>query len=95
MTDRPIPNDVYDPTSDPRHRPRTEQPGEDPNTARPREISIEDQEVPQEEGQPIDNGAVSATKPGKSTDAGLQVRRPNRVRRKSKHASQSAQQGPN
>jgi hypothetical protein len=33
--------DVFDPTTDPRHRPATELPGEDPDTARPRDASAE------------------------------------------------------
>ena len=95
MTDRPIPNDVYDPTTDPRHRPPTEQPGEDANTARPRDVSTEDHQTPREEEQPIDKGVVSTKMSGESTDPTLQVRRPNRVGRKSKRASPPPQRGLN
>ena len=34
-------DDVYDPTTDPRHRPATELPGEDPNVPRPRDPSAD------------------------------------------------------
>jgi hypothetical protein len=83
MTDRPIRDDVYDPTTDPRHRPPTEAPGEDPDTARPRDLSAENQEAPREEEQPVDDGAVASSEPSKRAGTDLQVRKSKGGRRKS------------
>jgi len=33
-----IPNDVFDPTNDPRHAPPTELPGANPNVPKPRDV---------------------------------------------------------
>jgi hypothetical protein len=38
MSTQPVHDDVFDPTTDPRHRPPTELPGEDPDVARPRHV---------------------------------------------------------
>jgi hypothetical protein len=48
MADPPIHDDVYDPTTDPRHRPPTELPAENPDAARPRDPS-DDPQTPSEE----------------------------------------------
>lgn len=74
MTDRPIRDDVFDPTTDPRHRPPTEEPGEDPDTARPRDLA-ENQQAPRQEEQPIDKGVVSPSEPNKPAGSDFQVRR--------------------
>ncbi|HKB05034.1 MAG TPA: hypothetical protein VKD90_22615 [Gemmataceae bacterium] len=42
MDPRKVHDDVYDPTTDPRHRPPTEVPGEDPNVPRPRDPTADD-----------------------------------------------------
>jgi len=48
MADPPVHDDVYDPTTDPRHRPPTELPADNPNTAQPRDPSG-DPHKPEEE----------------------------------------------
>ena len=84
MTDRPIRDDVYDPTTDPRHRPPTEQPGEVAQTARPRDQSTEDQHARREEEQPIADGVVSPSEPSKPAGSDLQFGRSNANRRRRK-----------
>ena len=55
MADPPIHEDVYDPTTDPRHRPPTEVPGEDADTARPRDPTDPNQKPGEENPKPPDD----------------------------------------
>jgi len=57
MADPPIHDDVYDPTTDPKHRPPTEIPVEDTDAARPRDPNDPKQKPGAESPPPTDDPA--------------------------------------
>ena len=62
MSTLPVHNDVFDPTTDPRHRPPTELPDIDPNVPRPHDIAP-DQVPPPDEPVITDSGVTPTAKP--------------------------------
>lgn len=64
MSADPIHNDVFDPTTDPRHKPTTAIPGEDPDVPRPKDLAADAPPPPTEPvvappGPPSVRGPVS------------------------------------